>query len=262
MSALFDFLQKNQIKKSKALPLVHTTEAYFLKKILKSGRIHTSRCDVFSKNGHEEIAYFFVGRPSYKFEVNNESEYWELPTCFLFEYSLANLRRLFPFDSGAFAAKRYPTFIQMMEMSEFQIADDAMATEKLIGTFFGTPSNYYRLKSLSADELRSGYQLEIFNEEILALHKLIRSKSDRFDDRRFSIEAQFSDGFDLKDRKLLAVVLPDIYLESKDLVDKIEGELGAEILSYSIYPLNVSQYYYAIYERVELFYRAKGYFNV
>jgi hypothetical protein len=32
MTALFDFLQKNQIEKGNLLPAVHSTEAYFIKK--------------------------------------------------------------------------------------------------------------------------------------------------------------------------------------------------------------------------------------
>jgi hypothetical protein len=259
MSALYEFLQKNQIKQSEALPLVHSTEAYFLKKILRTGKIDASPCKVF-KNEH--IAYFFVGRPAYKSQVTAEAAYWELPICFIFEYSMDNIKRIYPFDSGAFATKRYPSFIQMMPLNEFEVGNDKNAVPKLIGTFFGSAMNYYRLKPTPDSAFKRDFQVEILNEEILALHKLIESKSDKYDDRRFSVEAQFSEGFDLKERKLLAIVLPDIYLENREIVKLIEQQFSATILSYAIYPLNVSYYYYAIYERVENFYRERGLFNV
>jgi len=51
-------------------------------------------------------------------------------------------------------------------------------------------------------------------------------------------------------------------LENRQLINQIEKQLNATILSYAIYPLNVSQYYYAIYERVEAFYRERGLYNV
>lgn len=259
MTALYEFLQKNQIRKARPLPLVHSTQAYFLKKILKTGKVDVAPCNVFKR---ENIAYFFVGRPSYKTQVTSESEYWELPICFVFEYSIDKLKRLYPFDSGAFAAKRYPSFIQIMKRDEFDVSKDDVAAEKLIGTFFGSPLNYYRLKPISEDFFKNEFQVEVLNEEILALHKLIRSKSDKFDDRRFSIEAQFSESFDFATRKLLAVVVPDIYLENPEIVSRVQDDFHATILSYSIYPLNVSHYYYAIYERIEHFYRENGFFDV
>jgi len=254
MSALYDFLQKN--RKANALPLVHTTEAYFLKKIIRTGKIEATPCSVFKG---ENLAYFFIGRPAYKKDVSGEAEYWELPVCFIFEYFNDSVKRIFPFDSGAFASKdRYPNFISIMDKDEFDVGADNEAPEKLIGTFFKSPSNYYRLKPVSEERFRSDFDVDVLNEEIHALHKLIRSKSDRYDDRRFSIEMQFSDPVEFSSKKLLAVVLPEEYIVNKPLMDMLEGQLEATVISYPIYPTNVLMYYYAIYEKVELFYKQKG----
>src|SRR4029453_381484 len=76
-SALLRFLQRNQITKSRPLPLVHTTESYYLKKIIETGQIKAQRCNVFAG---EQLSYFFVGRAAYKRDSLQECEYWELPT--------------------------------------------------------------------------------------------------------------------------------------------------------------------------------------
>lgn len=150
----------------------------------------------------------------------------------------------------------------MMQLDDFEVGRDRSAIPKLIGTFFGSAANYFRLKSIKEDVFKNDFQIEILDEEIIALHKLIDAKSDKYDDRRFSIEAQFAEGFDLNERKLLAVVLPDVYLENKEISTRIEKDLAATILSYAIYPLNVTHYYYAIYERVEQFYKDRGFYDV
>ena len=48
MSALYQFLQRNQITKARPLPLVHTTELYYLKRIVDSGAIKAQPCNVLS----------------------------------------------------------------------------------------------------------------------------------------------------------------------------------------------------------------------
>jgi len=110
MSALQNFLKRNQITKANPLPLVHTTESYYLKKIVGSGIVEARRCNVFR---NEKLSYFFVGRAAYKRELHQEAEYWELPACLVFSFFIDGVKRIYPFDSGAFKAKRYPSFINM-----------------------------------------------------------------------------------------------------------------------------------------------------
>jgi hypothetical protein len=75
MPALFDFLQKNQIEKGRLLPAVHSTEAYFIKKFIKTGRIEPQTCKFFDG---EKLSYFFIGRPAFKRTYDTEPDYWEL----------------------------------------------------------------------------------------------------------------------------------------------------------------------------------------
>ncbi len=124
MSVLSRFLQRNQITKASPLPLVHTTDSYYLKEIVDSGRIRAQRCNVFVG---ENLSYFFVGRAAYKRDLLQEAEYWELPTCLVFSFFVDGAKRIFPLDSGAFVAKRYPNFINMMNLADFEVAEDAEA---------------------------------------------------------------------------------------------------------------------------------------
>ncbi|MDP2355767.1 MAG: hypothetical protein Q8M31_06860 [Beijerinckiaceae bacterium] len=143
MGALYDFLQRNQIERKKALPLVHSTEAYFIRKFMNSGKIAVRKCNVFKK---DKLSYFFVGRPSFKREIGSEATDWELPVCMIVDYSAVRQKRVFPFDSGAFRKKLYPKFMNMMPLEEFEVSGDADAAEKIIGTFFGNNKNYFSLK--------------------------------------------------------------------------------------------------------------------
>ncbi len=120
MSALARFLERNSVKVGKSLPLVHSTKAYYLDKILTSGKIDTAHCDVFK----EELAYFFVGRPAYKWETFGDAAEWELQVCFIFEYDIKDALRIFPFDSGAYNS-RYPPYLTMMQLHEFEVSNPA-----------------------------------------------------------------------------------------------------------------------------------------
>jgi hypothetical protein len=258
MSALYQFLQRNQITRAKPLPLVHTTDSYFLKKIVETGAIKTQRCNIFQG---EHLSYFFVGRAAYKRDLQQEAEYWELPTCLVFSFFADGVKRVFPFDSGAFDSNRYPNFINMMKLDDFVVEGDAAAPHKLIGTFFGTARNYYRLSSRPKEQFESIFDVDVLDEEMKALHKLIQHKDKKFDDRRFAIEMQFDQDVDLKVRKPLLAILPETYLTNEKYIKKIQS-LGAEVLTYPVYPLRKEYYYYGIYEKLDQFYASRGYYNV
>ena len=259
MSVLRDFLQRNQIVSKDALPLVHSTEAYHLKKLMKSGKIIPTPCNFFRG---EQLSYFFVGRPAFKRSLPKEPEYWELPMCIIMDFRAFKPKRIFPFDSGAFKSGIYPKFISMMKLDDFEVANDASAAQKLIGTFFVSNRNYYVLHNRPRDEFESRFDVDVLNEEIKALHRLIEYKHDNIDDRRFSIEFQCDRDVVLCQHQVLAIVIPETYVESKEVVRYIETTLGATVITYPVYPLKKDYFYYAIYEKVDNFFRQKRYYNV
>src|SRR5262245_47796221 len=111
---------------------------------MQTNKIMTSQCDVFAK---EDLSYFFVGRPAYKYRSDgSEAANWQLPCCFIFEFgSLTDIRRIFPFDSGAFATKRYPPYITEMDLENFEASAAPDAVSRIIGAFFGNVASYFKL---------------------------------------------------------------------------------------------------------------------
>jgi hypothetical protein len=258
MTALLQFLQRNQITKDHPLPLVHTTESYFLKKIITSGKIEARRCNVFK---NENLSYFFVGRAAYKRDLYQEAEYWELPTCLVFSFFVDGVKRMYPFDSGAFRTKRYPNFVNMMNMNDFEVGKDPEAPHKIIGTFFGSARNYYRLAARPKEQFESKFEVEVLDEEMKALYKLILAKDKKYDDRRFAIEMQFDHDVELRDKSPMLAIFPETYLGDDAYMKKIKA-LGTEILTYPVYPLRKEYFYYSIYEKLDQFYASRGFYNV
>jgi hypothetical protein len=254
VSKLADFLTKNTIKPSGILPLVHTTPSYHLRDIKSQNKLIATECKVFKP---DKLNYFFVGRPAYKYASDSsESPFWELPCCFIFDFAAAkSIRRLFPFDSGAFEGKRYPTYIRTFDLTQFEAAAAKDATSRIIGAFFGDVMSYFHLKAKSEDAFKAEFDPTVFDAELLALHKLsCESSPTSFDDRRFTIEIQTDQDVDLTVERPLAVVVPLPYLEDKGFVSHIETTWRAVPISYPVYKFNVASYYYAIYERVEKFF--------
>jgi hypothetical protein len=259
MSTFSDFLLRRTVKPDGVLPLAHTTRAYHLKKIKETDKIVPRRCDVFTT---EDLSYFFVGRPAYKYESDgSEAEYWELPCCFIFEFSsVRNVRRIFPFDSGAFTKGRYPPYIKKMDLNIFEASAAPNAVSRIIGAFFGDAASYFSFNSKDRKKFESEFGLDVFDAELRALHRLSLEKSPAsFDDRRFSIEVQTPDPLDLTVIHPLAVIAPHMYYEKRDFRRHVETKWACLPIGYPVYSLSSDGFYYAVYERVETFFKSKGY---
>ncbi|WP_421123145.1 hypothetical protein [Sphingobium yanoikuyae] len=208
----------------------------------------------------DNLNYFFVGRPAYKYHSDSgTAEAWELPCCFIFEAaSVGNVKRIFPFDSGAFHGKRYPSYINSMPMSEFEVQGyDAVG--KIIGSFFGSAKRYFDLNPKTSDEFNNEFSLSPFDAEIQATMKLAgESTPNTFDDRRLCIEVQTDESLKLNNAKMLAVVLPEIYLDIDGVRDRIQNEWNAEPIGYQMFSLSVANYHSLIYKEISDFYKRKG----
>jgi hypothetical protein len=228
-------------------------------KFMKTGRIEPQSCKFF---GGEKLSYFFLGRPAFKRTYDGEPDYWELPMCFIVQYEAIRRKRMFPFDTGAFKSGLYPEFISMMEVEEFEVQSDSEAAEKIVGTFFGTNRNYFLLKSRAKGDFEARFDVGILEEEIRALYKLVTLKDSKLDDRRFAIELQSDHQLELVSDNVLAIVLPEPYIEDPRVVSDVEDQLKAQMITYPLYPLRKDYYYYAIYEKVDHFFRSSGLYRV
>lgn len=257
MPALASFLERNSARVGKSLPLVHTTRAYFLKKILETQRIETIRCDVYK----EDLAYFFVGRPAYKWDTDGEATEWELPVCFIFEYDIKNAARVFPFDTGAFRKGLCPSYMKMMDVEDFNIKAINQGPERVIGTFFSSPRDYYLMKPRPEHKFFDEFLVDIFDSEVKALHRLMSNASKAIDDRRCAIEVQFDKAVSLDKGKLLAIIAPDIYLEHSS-VKKFVKSNRISAFGYSVFTLNSAAFFSQIYSYAKRFYEKRGLLSV
>jgi hypothetical protein len=247
MTALGDFLMRGSVSPAGVLPVVHTRPSRLLKNISQHSAIAPEPCDVFVG---EDLSYFFVGRPAYKYwSDGREAEYWELPCCFIFEFAtLQNIKRVFPFDSGAFHNRLYPPYLNQMRLEDFEVSSVADSVSRIVGAFFGDLPSYFALRPKDERAFEAEFNLDVFDAEIRGLHRLAREKSPTtFDDRRFSIEMQDTSTIDLLVKNPLAVIAPYNYFKNGTFRDLVTNSWRATPLGYPTYALSVSGSYHAVY---------------
>lgn len=255
MRSLADLIRSRSATDSDLLPLVHTTPALYTQKILQGGSIDPRPCDVFS---NEWLSYFFVGRPAYK-AIGKDIMYWELPSCIIVDFKNISAKRVYPFDSGAFQKGFVPNYARMHDLSEFAIDNSINSIRKYIGTFFGSPQNYYMSKPVDMNVFMNRHKILPTETSINALISLLSGKRifKEIDERRSAIEIQLEEKIDLVDGKVLAIVLPDTYLSDKKFIKSIENR-NIDVITYTVYPIQNEFFYYAIYDKVFSYYKDVG----
>lgn len=258
MNKLSRFLDRNSVTGSGRLPLIHSTASHNIESIVDADNIKTSICDVYTT---DRLNYFSVGRPAYKGYTGTETaHYWELPGCFIFDFDVVkDLKRIFPFDSGAFANKKYPHYINCLSPDQFEVSGIDDAVSKLIGAFFGDTRSYFKMESKDRVDFEREFSKSVFDAEIKALHRLSKHDSTRgFDDRRFTIELQREGDLSLSIHKPLAVIAPAIYFKNPGFRDYVQNIWGAQPIGYRTRQLSVSAYYSEIYSQVEYYLERMG----
>lgn len=240
-----EFLRRNSVGVADGVqPYVHSTKSMNLREIIKQSGLSPSNCEVYN----EEILYFFVGRPAYRWSRPSGSpQDWELPTCFVFkEIEELKIERVIPFDSGAHNKSLYPSYIQNIPKENFQ-SELAEAPRKIVSAFFGSFSNYVAGKAKPRLELTEEFSLSPFDAEVLSISTLANDPSVQgADDRRFTIEVQTSSRISFESNPPSAVILPTPYLKEKAVVEAI-NEWGCDVLNYDVFGLSLPSYFGQIF---------------
>lgn len=255
MSRLNEFLKKNSVHATVDLPLVHTTQAQSLRDIMASKSLSPKDCPVFAG---EKLIYLFYGKPSYKVSGTTQKN-WLMPICFLIKInSLQSIKRIYPFDSGAFNAGRHPDYLKTFDIGQFEVSG-ANDPSKIVGAFFKTIKDYFRLTPIEGSQFRSEHSLGIMDHEILALRDLAGDSSlDGIDDRRFCVEIQTEDEISLTPGNVQAIILPYDYFEDPSVVRFVETDLEATPLPYDCFSLTSAEHTAIIYSKVLEFLRLEG----
>lgn len=255
MSKLEEFLRKNTVHACEDLPVVHTAPAKCLRNFMSSKSLKPTDCTVFN----EKLLYLFYGKPSYRVKETTQKE-WLMPVCFLIKFdSLQSIKRIFPFDSGAFKANRHPGYMQTFNIENFEVSGQNDPS-KIVGALFNTILDYFRLLPKAKDEFVDQHSLTLVKHpEILALRDLAGDTSlIDIDDRRFCVEIQTEDEISLIKKNVQAVVLPYDYFADKSVVNFIENDLEATPLLYHCFSASSSDHTVLIYEKVYNFLQGEG----
>jgi hypothetical protein len=193
------------------LPLVHTTDVYRVVNAMEDGYLDPPPCDLFVG---EPLLYLFYGRPSYRVNSKEEATSLQhyLPICLIFRTgTIAPIKRIFPFDSGAYRKDLYRDALHhAMDLEDFLLEEDHGTPGRVIPLFFGAVQAY-----LDATP-HASVSLDRTELEAISYHALISQRlSNSIDNRVSGIELQFEGRLDINGA-VEAIVLPDTLAESRD----------------------------------------------
>lgn len=195
----------------KALVWCHTTSAYFFREMVESGECRLRPCKFF----HEDLLYFFYGRPAYRLDDEPMAKAASQPVVLLFHPDLVDTgKRLFPFDSGAFHEKLLDRWMHPeMRLSAFALRCAMEGALRFVAAFFDSNDNYLRTR-VRGDIKKHGGDFEV--------HALVRmfvaaadgNPQQPADDRRMAMELQLDRAIPLRSADLVGVIYPDELDES------------------------------------------------
>ncbi len=238
------------------MPFVHTTESSKLPDILNAKALMALKCNVFHG---EKLCYLFVGRPAYKYAMSGEASYWMLPTVFIIRFQSAPpLKRIYPFDSGAFTAGLLPEYITTFTRDDFEFGPDPAKISTLISVFFGDEKRYWKRQSSAEQDFKDKYSLGPLHMQVEALNRLYGERSaSEFDDRAAAIEVQLGIDIPLKPADILGIVVPQEFLRDASVKDALNA-ITENVETYGEHPVNVAAYFGQVYDAVQRVYDKFG----
>jgi hypothetical protein len=262
---VFDFLSDDDISgdsvvlDEQLLPLVHTTPCGRSMSILRQMKLEKEPCKKFTG---EHLLYFFYAIPAKRTDKSNTlSDKEILPVVFIVKPILNEIKRIYPFDSGAFDMYKQKKYLsETAEISDYELPNTFLAIQQYIKAVFGSNHNYYFGNCKVDSELPNSIaQRHKTNYDLDNLLKLISNMgNDGLDDRCRTIEIQCSNDYDLAG-KLLAVIFPTVLYNNPELVGIIKMS-GARPFNYTYHKHHkVNECISIVYNHVEKYYAEQGY---
>lgn len=228
-----------------SLAWCHGTDAYTLKKIITAGAFKPEKCPVFN---YEELTYFFYGRPAYKNgEPNGIGSTAKGPVMLLMDNSVVKAaKRIFPFDTGAFADNRYARWMHpKMKKEDFEITSLSDAANKHVEAFFEKNKNYLDCLPGISRNLRGEFEAEVINQ-MLVDRTSTRNDSD---DRRITVEMMTDAALPFTKQYLKAIIGPQALKTVYWMADFLDGAgKGVEYVSYSLIYMKLANEYQVFFE--------------
>lgn len=235
------------------MPLVHVCDCHALRTIITTNKLKPTLCNVYSEN----LLYFFYGRPSYR--VNNGGLPVSIPalfpSCLILDSQLiSDIKRIYPFDTGAFNAGLYSDLVHKNSNRDDYIFDNNyLFVQKYIGLFYSGNKNYY-----DGSPVITSTSLPPMGFELQALLDLINRKgASKVDDRSYTIEIQSSSETDISNGSIKAIVAPESMFEDQYFSSYIYDN-DIEPISYGGYRADPSHLTTVIISKVRDYYLEEG----
>jgi len=228
------------------MPLMHTTDLYRFREILRTSTLSPKPCSVFDG---DSLLYLFYGRPAYRPNMRTESSsiLAYRPVCLILEHDVASSpKRVFPFDSGAYTIGLYNQHVHdEMDISSFEMKPVPESARKVVRSFFGNNKNYY------LGIPNSNLSMPNFAFEANAYYNLISEKGKTpYDDRRASIEIQIKEEIHLSRSNIMAVCMPTSFCDEHEVLNMVTNVWKADILPYPSYHASPSEDVRSIFDAV------------
>ncbi len=236
------------------MPLTHGTGSVNFFVMLAQGLIRAGLCDVYN----EDLVYLFYARPAYRpgSGILNTGDNSFRPVSFILNPdAIGGARRIVSLDSGAFHRGFFSSHVApQLAKENFELQGGLNAPQKCVSAFFGSNMNYYFGRANPKISLKP---TEIAGQSYLGI---LRSTVQlTLDDRRGTIEFQFSSDIPLNKETVMAIAMPTDYMDDDNLVSFILHELQAEIIGYDVYHDRPVHDVHEIIARVKDYYKSRGY---
>lgn len=236
------------------LPLIHSTSLINFREVVAKNEIIATRCPVFDEN----LLYFFYGKPSYRVASRSgaRTDLAYCPICFILKSSaLKSVKRIFPFDSGAFKNGLYNQFIpKEATLDNFSLNTDKEIPARVVDLFFGTNRSYFLGEACPLSSIGT------MDFEIQSYYQLISSTGEScVDDRKSSVEIQIDHNVSLTKDTVFAVVLPKASLQDPEVFDAINKTWQAIPITYNTFRGTApAEYHGVIREQLNNFLENEG----
>ncbi len=223
---------------SPLLPFFHSCDAFNLRSILEKKELLVTRCKVFKD---EELLYLFYGKPAYKSHHTESTKLNAfLPVCFILDIDhIFDIKRIIPFDSGAFKKGLYDNFMHPgMTLELFYMRPEKRSIGKTINYFYESNKNYFMYQP------KEQVPHDPLDFEIESYLSLIKGEAQsKADDRKACIEIQLGANINLNSGVLKAVILPKSFMLSPLVTEVLSNTLKAELITYESYGVGSNLYY-------------------
>jgi hypothetical protein len=234
----FDEKFNFSVKAQGFLPFFHSCDAFYLTSILEEGKLAPAQCTIFK---NEKLLYLFYGRPAYKSSIKKAAGLHSLlPVSFILNADAINdIKRIAPFDTGAFTYGFFKKYMHPgMKLDSFFLTPDKTSISKTVSYFFDTNEQYY------ASRPRNQVEFDALHFEIESYYALLKGVGQgKVDDRKASIEVQLQSGILLNSNTVEAIILPENFLSSEIIQQKVINELKAEVITYESFGVPSNHYY-------------------